>query len=157
MKTLALAALAAAGLYLFKKSGATPQPVLDSSGNPTYTGGGSLGTGINDGGVTASLQGMFSSITDTLNKLNSTTPTGVGGNVALGMATVPVHNDSAVVAAANTTAISNDQIRGWLASNPGATDSAIKAEALTYGVTPQRLADATGGDLASILKRWAAA
>lgn len=51
-------------------------------------------------------------------------------------------------------AIGNEQIMGWLRANPGASDADIFAAMNQHGVTPEQLAQATGGNIQNIQARY---
>lgn len=50
--------------------------------------------------------------------------------------------------------VSNNQITDWLARNPNATDAQIADVADNHGVTPEKLAEATGGNPTEIRRRY---
>lgn len=52
--------------------------------------------------------------------------------------------------------VSDQQIQQWLSQNPGASDGQIAQAMGQYGITPDRLATATGADPASVMQRYAA-
>lgn len=51
-------------------------------------------------------------------------------------------------------AVTDAQIRTWLAANPGASDAQISQAMNTYGVSPARLAAATGYDAQEVTRRY---
>ena len=51
-------------------------------------------------------------------------------------------------------AATNEQILTWLSGNPTATDAEVFNKMQSFGVTPTQLAQATGGNLASIQNRY---
>jgi hypothetical protein len=53
--------------------------------------------------------------------------------------------------------VTNDQIQGWLASHPGATDSQIAQTMQQYGVTPGQMAGATDLPTQQVTDRYSAA